>query len=106
MAAPDGQNQGEFIFLSYRAPVITDMELTTTGQYFINQADSSPAVYNARDTGHNNRQGWIFDVNAQFAKLGFTARAHYVQARVIESLPYQQDFQFVSAGLEFRNVLF
>jgi len=77
--APDGRNTG---YLSKVGLQVKNYNLYS--EIFYNESDSSPAYYNDKYYGHNNRKGMALGAAIEWKKYQLTLDAKYIQANVIE----------------------
>lgn len=88
--APDNRNNGH---LARAGIVLGDSEIFT--EVFRNESDTSPAFYNSKTYGHNNRKG--MGIGSRIAFRDFLLRLHYSENDIIEGNIFQSDskvFQF------------
>ncbi len=103
--APSQSNRGQWIGAGAQFN-FKGLDLTPFAAHFYSEANSSPAVYNSAIMGHNNREGMLYKLKADFKKYGFFVEGQYVQADLIDPNPVQRDMNSVSFIVGIANELF
>lgn len=83
-----------------------DFILSPQIAYFYAESDSAPALYSATQLGRNNRRGLFYGLKMNFKTLGFVVSANYVQAKLIELDPIQNDLNAFEFLVELPSVKF
>ena len=93
--APDNRNTGRIVQLGLRLG-----DYTFIGENFENQSDSSPAYYNSKTYGHNNKEGNRFGLEGDFEedKLGF--KLWYLKMSPITNNIFQSDTTVFYASIK------
>ena len=102
LRAPSGNNQGQYVrnaFSFFTAKTKWEPELG----FFRNESDSSPAYYNSKWMGHNNREGYFVGGNVDLPGLNqgrINISGRYGREDVIRVTPLQADRNFFEVELE------
>ena len=90
-------NQGILFKTEVPMDLTENLKLTFTGEYFINQKDSSVAAYSSERYGHNNRNGFngemLLDIFKRNVQMGF--RYHYSRPVVQSSSVKRNETYFL-----------
>lgn len=76
------------------------VDLTPGGGLFFSESDAAPAYYNSSELGHNNRAGWMAQLEAVFKKSKFKVLGRYVDADLINPTINQSRQQSISLRVE------
>lgn len=101
----DGNNRAQFLktSLSYD---FESVRLTPSLASFYTEPNATPAFYNYRLYGNNNREGFEYSLSADFKKLGFSVSAIFVDSKVINQTIFQDDLKSMQLVLEMLDVKF
>jgi len=88
--APDGRNTG---YLTNFGVAGESFKVST--ELFYNESDSSPAYYNDKSYGHNNRKGFALGLELTSQQYDLTFNAKYIKANLIEQNQYQSDSNII-----------
>lgn len=105
MDAPSDRSRAQHISLGLEVKFKTFSILPSLTSFY-SESNSSPAVYNDAQLGHNNREGFVYGAKMSFPKQGFSIAANYVKADLIEAQSSQRDLKYLEVLLEVLNVKF
>lgn len=105
MDAPSDRNRSQWTGAGFDF-YFKDVVLSPSLAYFYAESDSVPALYSAVQLGRNNRQGMFYSMKVRFPNLGFVVSANYVQAKMIEAHPIQNDLNAFEFLVELPSVKF
>lgn len=74
------------------------------GQFAKNESDSSPAFYNSKALGHNNKESLTFGIFGKFPKDEIEFDVYYSDQKLIEANIYQDDRKIV--GFDIKKSIF
>ena len=86
LGARKNYNKGERVYLSLYQNYYDFMEIKLTGEYFLNQSDSSVAYYNSELHGHNNRIGGGLRLETYLYRSGINLGVSYRYSQPIEEI--------------------
>lgn len=98
-AAPRGAADGWRVSVGTVWQATTAMRLRPSFEVFRVESDASPAAFNTRTFGHNNRRGGSFGVEADWARDKIHADLRWTRASVLRASPLQSDAHWVSASV-------
>lgn len=99
LRAPLNQSRGMLLQLETAYLATPNMTLAPSLELFRSESDSSPAYYNTSALAHNNRQGLGAGLRLGLAKEQLDVQGSWVNARVIQTNPFQSDFNGVVLSL-------
>ena len=82
--APEKMDKGTRLYSAVYHNYEDFMEIKFTGEIFANQSDSAIAYYNSEIYGHNNRQGFLTQVQSHFYNSGLTAGVSFTNSWPID----------------------
>ena len=87
--APDGKNEGFLLHFSARLNLASQIPLTLGFEKFRNEANTSPAYYNANVFGHNNVEGFMILATTEFSASKIALNASYAAIDILNTNLYQ-----------------
>ena len=101
----DGDNRSQFVETGMTFK-FKNFDLIPSYAQFYAEPNVSPAFYNTRMLGNNNREGVRYSLRTNFKTINLNVIASYINAKVLNQSIYQDDLDSVRLVMEMLNVKF
>jgi hypothetical protein len=101
----DGDNRSQFVETGMTFK-FKSFDLIPSYAQFYAEPNVSPAFYNTRMLGNNNREGVRYQLRTNFKTINLNVIASYINAKVLNQSIYQDDLDSARLVMEMLNVKF